>query len=331
MALNRGPVLVLREGLSAHPAVRAWSRSGRDRGRSAALVLRVELLRKAAPVAVYRLVGAGSHGTDVIAKRLPPGSGTSELLIYERVLPHLDLSAPRCYGVLKDGEGRWLFLEDVGNERYEDTDPIHLAVVGRWVAAMHHAATSLPAAKELPDGGATRYLEQLRHAADAIVRRRRGPRLGPTNAALLDHLTERLEVLEDQWSHIDRACTGLPATLVHGDFGPKNVRLRTTAGALACYPIDWETAGWGVPAADLTRVDIAAYWLAARQWRPALQLSTVRRLAQLGHLFQAIAGIDRETKGLHHEALHLLSRPLATLRLLLGRLVGSGRLAGLNL
>jgi aminoglycoside phosphotransferase (APT) family kinase protein len=42
-----------------------------------------------------------------------------------------------------------------------------------------------------------------------------------------------------------------PRTLVHGDFGAKNVRLRTTPAGTEVVVLDWETAGWGAIAVDI--------------------------------------------------------------------------------
>jgi aminoglycoside phosphotransferase (APT) family kinase protein len=322
--MSRGPVAVLRDGLAAHPAVQAWRRVAGE----AAPVLRVEVLRRPGRTAVYRLVGAGPARGGVVVKRLPPGPGASEPVVYERILPHLAQSAPRCYGTQLTDDGWWIFLEDVGSVRYVEGDPVQLAIVTRWVATMHHTAAGLAAAKELPDAGAARYLRLLQRARGAMQRRRGSGDLSRADTALLDRVTERYDALERRWEHVERACVGLPATLVHGDFRPKNVYLRGRGETLACFPIDWETAGWGVPAADLTRIDTAVYWTVTRRWRPVLALATVRRLTVAGHLFQALAAIDWEAGGLDHDAPAIV-RQLASLRVLENRLVGASHLMGL--
>jgi aminoglycoside phosphotransferase (APT) family kinase protein len=115
---------------------------------------------------------------------------------------------------------------------------------------------------------------------------------------------------------------------VHGDFRPKNVYLRPAGSGIACYPIDWETAGWGVPAADLTRIDTTVYWSVAREWREGLTLDTVNRLAQIGQVFRTIAAIDWECTSLRFETRNLIIRSLASLRVLTPRLGDAVQLTG---
>src|ERR1051326_4169189 len=119
-------------------------------------------------------------------------------------------------------------------------------------------------------------------ARDKIGKRLAGPELTPADVKQLQAVLDGLQRLESDWSLIESRCVGLPSTLVHGDFRPKNVYLRPNGAGLACYPIDWETAGGGVPAADLTRIDLATYWSVAREWREGLSLATVHRLGHVG-------------------------------------------------
>jgi Phosphotransferase enzyme family len=329
--VSRAPVAVLREGLASHPAARAWA----GLASPATSPCRIEVLRERAPSAVYRLIGAAPGGVNVIAKRWPAGHGAVELYVYEHILPRLALGVPRRYGVWAEGDGgsepaRWLFLEDVGTERYSDAIPAHRALTARWAAAMHQAAAEIDTATQLPDGGPDRYLGHLRAARDRITRRLEHVATLGTDSAPLDEIVVRLDSLARQWSAVERACTGLPATLVHGDFRPKNVYVRTIEGRLECRPIDWETAGWGVPAIDLTRIDVATYWGLARNWLIGLDPDRVRQLAGLGHVFRTVAAIDWESTGLAFESPRMISRPMASLRVLLSQLLAVVRSAGLQ-
>lgn len=324
--MNRAPITVLPEEVQTHPAVQAWVALEGARE----VPTRVDVLVQFASSAVYRLVDAGPDGTSVIAKRSLPAKLSAELAVYERVLPQLRLTVPHYFGSQPTGapEGdRWIFLEDVGTEQYSDSNRAHLALAAGWVTRMHRAAAGLAAARELPDGGPGRYLAHLRAAREKIERRLPGPDLTAGDVAMLQRVVALLDTLEFCWSQLEGLCVGLPATLVHGDFRPKNVYLRANGTGLACYPIDWETAGWGVPAADLTRIDIAAYWSAAREWQVGLDLQTVLRLRPLGQAFCAVAGIDWESTGLRFDSRRVISRPLSSIEVLARRLADAARTA----
>lgn len=319
--MSRAPIAVLHEGLEAHPAVQAWTGMWAAEG----MPERVEVLRRLTSTEVYRLVGAGPAGKSVIAKRSPGAKASIEQIVYERVLPHLPVTAPHYYGSRPtDGEGRdggrWIFLEDVGSQRYSEETPTHLALAARWVSRMHGAAASLVAARFLPDGGPGRYLVHLRSARDKIEQRLPGPELTRDDIAMLQGVVAVLNALELRWTRVEAMCLGLPPTVVHGDFRPKNVYLRPNGNGLACYPIDWETAGWGVPAIDLTRIDVAGYWACAREWRPGLDLETVRRLSSIGHVLRTVAAINWETASFRFDSRPMISRALASVEVLVRRL-----------
>src|SRR5205807_1546253 len=187
--------------------------------------------------------------------------------------PYLPVTSPRYYGCrAEDPQFAWLFLEDIGDERYIATDRAQLALAGHWVALMHTAAARVPAARGLPDGGPPRYLDHLRADLQTIGANLANPALTAGDAATLGRLASDLDRLEGAWVALERACTGLPATLVHGDLQRKNLYVRNGAGQTALYAIDWETAGWGVPAADVARVDLPTYWSVVRSVRPDVRL-----------------------------------------------------------
>ena len=321
------PVAVLHVNLEAHPALRAW-RAFQTRREPAQ---RIEVLRQHGVTAVYRIVGAGAEAGTVIAKRVPAVKAQPERTMYECVLPHMPVTAPRYHGALQS-EGpepeTWLFLEDVGGERYSDERPDHLALTARWAARLHGAAAGMAAARTLPDGGPARYRRHLESATERLERRLSGPDLSVDDVTQLEGIVALLRGLAARWSDVERLSVGLPATVVHGDFRPKNVYLRPAGNRLACYPIDWETAGWGVPAADLTRIDVAAYWSVAREWCRGLSLDTVYGLSHLGQVFRTIAAIDWECAGLRFEQRREIVRSLASLAVLSPRLSGYVQMTG---
>jgi len=90
----------------------------------------------------------------------------------------------------------------------------------------------------------------------------------------------------------------MPRTLVHGDFEPKNMRVRSGPAGVDVLLFDWETAGWGVPAPDLARlgriehllsVDLRRYYETVRESWSGLCPEDVEHLAAVGTLFRLLA------------------------------------------
>src|SRR5206468_4231485 len=126
---------------------------------------------------------------------------------------------------------------------------------------------------------------------------------------------------EARWDHwVADACAGIPSTLVHGDFRPKNAYVRDDGAGTRLFPIDWEMAGWGIPAADLTRVDLGAYWSVVRERWTGVDLETIERVAVFGQIFRLLAAISWETTELDFDAYEPLIRPLRSIRVLRGQL-----------
>jgi aminoglycoside phosphotransferase (APT) family kinase protein len=315
------PSATITTGVARHPAVAAW----RDVCGSRVLPECVQVVAERASSAIYRLVGVGPRRSDVIAKRCPSAVGALERTIYQDVIRHLPVTAPRFYGSKPDDGGCWLLLEDVGARRYSASNEAHRALAGRWLGRMHTEAARCPAAsgaaRQLPDGGPGRYLEHLRAACEAVERNLSNPALRPADVALLTRVVAGHRQLATRWDGwVAVACAGIPATLVHGDFRPKNAYVREDARGTQLFPIDWEMAGWGIPAADLTRVDLRAYSAVVRERWPDVDLDAVERVAAFGQIFRLLAAIGWETTNLAFSAPELLIRPLEGIRVLAGQL-----------
>jgi len=232
-------------------------------------------------------------------------------------LPHVAVTAPRYYGYREDDDGGgfvWLFFEDVGSERASKTDPAHLALAGEWIGQLHVGAAGIAVARTLPEAGPNRYREHLRAACHTIRPRMANPALGAADVRLLKRLLERLERLEQSWPHIEAACAGIPATLTHGDFRAKNAIVRAGASGLQLFPIDWETAGWGVPAVDLTKIDVKSYGSVVRRAWPDARPEVLRRLATVGRIFLELAAIRWVSPQLAYDTPLYLVRPMSWLR-----------------
>ena len=148
------------------------------------------------------------------------------------------------------------------------------------------------------------------------------------DVAGLDTIVSLDDLLEARWARLEEACDGAPSTLVHGDFRPKNAYLRHGGAGVALFPIDWETAGLGIPAADLTRVDVTAYWRVVREWWPGLALQDIQRLATVGQVFQALAAIGWDSPQLAYDTPRFLCRPMACLQVQRKKLSEAVRAAG---
>ncbi len=317
---------IIREHVGEHPAVKAW----RELQPAWAGPESIHVLREGRKSAIYGLTGVGSGGSAVIAKRCRAAAAAVERTVYAEVLPRLPVTSPRYYGSVQDDRGScWLFLEDVGGERYATSNEEHCSLAGRWLGLMHTSTTILAdaaAAARLPDGGPGRYLQHLRAAREQILRNISNPALTAQDRALLKTIVSQHDLLEARWGWLEESCRRAPSTLVHGDFRPKNAHIRRDAGGARLFPIDWETAGWGVPAADLTRVDIAAYWSVVREcW--SLDLQAIRRLATVGQVFRFLAAISWVSPYLAYDTSRMLSFPMSSIRALQAQLSDAMRAA----
>ena len=90
----------------------------------------------------------------------------------------------------------------------------------------------------------------------------------------------------------------MPETIVHGDFCPKNARVGDSSNGLCLFPIDWDCAGWGLAAVDLSHTDINRYWSAARLIWPGLELAAVEKFANFGRMLWAFEPITGEAEPL---------------------------------
>ncbi|HEV8304101.1 MAG TPA: ABC transporter transmembrane domain-containing protein [Gemmatimonadales bacterium] len=307
----RAPSGRRRETLLAHPAVRAWLQLGSghavpDR------IAPTTLKPKKRDTPVYRLEGVGPDGCAVIAKACQPDDAGVERVVYERVLPRVRLPMAGYYGCVEDhGDGlTWLFIGEVRGDEYSDLLPQHRAHAARWLATLHADAAVLGAPAGLPDGGPGRYLERLRVARSFIRAHVDSPVLGQDDVAFLETLVSRFDDLEEHWDRLVAACTGLPPTLVHGDFSAKNVRVQSGGAGLVVF--DWEDAGWGVPAADLAQMvlpssrisanpDLATYRAVLRERGAAPEATAIERIANCGSVFRSIAALEWDSHHLEHD------------------------------
>jgi Phosphotransferase enzyme family len=320
------PCEILTADLSEHPAARAWSTL---QGQLVAPT-EIQTLKRKNKSAVYRLLGAGPQGSNVIAKRCLAESAAAERLIYERFLICLPLLSLRLYGfVEEEGSGfQWLFLEDAGTQPYRAEQREHGALLAEWLATLHASTQELWAVHLLPDRGPAHFLEHLRLARCQIERCSGNPALTADDRVLLHGIVSQCDRIEARWDRIERFGEGMPRALVHGDLKEKNLRVRSREQGLSLLCFDWETAGRGIPAPDLFKCpDLNNYLRVAQKTWPWLEADEVQRMCELGSLFRTLA----ET---HWESSHLdfqwLERPRLTLNDCRARLIRASRNLALN-
>jgi ATP-binding cassette, subfamily B, bacterial len=310
-----------RENLLAHPAVQAWRQLHPDRVVPDRITPAKFKPNKPRPnLTVYRLEGVGVDSAAVIAKRCTQGGGQIERTVYERILPHVPLAGPRYYGTVSGShEDRaedvcWLFIGEIQGEKYDMLRPDHRAAAARWLGILHTEAQSAADQAGLPDGGPSRYRDQMRATRDLIRAQVDNPAFSAEDVAFLDVLVARFDELDEDWDRLARACTGLPPTLIHGDFNAKNLRVQASPQGAQIGAFDWEDAGRAVPGIDLAQAvdpscrisaspDLATYWAVIRERWPNCDQTDIERLATCGAVWRALAVITWDG---HH-----LTRPWA--------------------
>ena len=298
-----------REILLAHPAVRAWQQLDPERVVPDRITPAKFKPNKPRPnLTVYRLEGVGIDGAAVIAKRCTREGGRIESIVYERVLPHVPLAGPHYYGTVEgppDEDVCWLLIGEIEGEKYDMLRPDHRAAAARWLGILHTAARSAADQAGLPDAGPSRYRAAMRATRELIRAQINNPAFSADDVAFLDGLVARFDELDEDWDRLARACTGLPPTLIHGDFNAKNLRVCTSAqgGGAEIGAFDWEEAGHAVPGIDLAQAvdpscriaaspDLATYHAVVRERWPTCDATDVERLATCGAVWRALAVIS---------------------------------------
>ena len=299
--VERGDELV---GLAAreHPAAVAWARV-RSGGTAPA---GVTLLKQKEKTAVYRLAGVGPGGCAVVAKRCRPESARVERTVYERVLARLPVHGLRYYGCVEEPAGRccWLFLGELVADKYSAALEEHRRLAGRWLGLLHTSVAPHAGTVPLPDRGSGHHRECLDRVRATVLRNMTNPALSPDGAAVLESMVARCDALAAWWGRVEKLCSGMPQTLVHGDFVKRNLRVRNGPDGPDLLVFDWENAGWGVPAVDLTGAtfsgdpDLAAYWSVVSEVWPGIDVSAVERWAALGTVFRFLVGADWDVPAL---------------------------------
>jgi hypothetical protein len=305
-----------------HPALRAWVRAGATLGEPVA----IERLQKKKKGKVYRLRHAGPDGNDIVAKRSSPERIWHERLIYEAILPLLPLPTVRYHGCVEepDGAAWWLFLEDAGGEAYSPFCDEHRRLAAHWLGCLHTSAAGSAAAARLPGRGPDFYHGHLRSAHETVLRSLGHPGFTAHDLRALAAIITDCEVVASHWGEVERLCEQVPRTLIHGDFKPKNMRVRATPNGLTLFAFDWGSAGWGVVAPDIVQSeissghwscgaspDLATYCSMVQDWWPRWGVQDIRRLAVIGQIFRCLVCISLSAKSFATEWVEEAARNMA--------------------
>ena len=189
-----------------------------------------------------------------------------ERLVYEGLLPRVDVGSPRLVGA---GEG-WLLLEKVaGVELYQVDDLAVWRAVAGEVARMHRSFAALGATDEAEasfrllrvDGP---YLDRWMDRASAALAGAEPPWFGQ---------------LRGRYGQVRDRILSLPQAIVHGELYASNVLVSdATAPVRRVCPIDWEMAGVGAGLLDLAAL-VAGGW--SEQERCAIAAGYLDELPQL--------------------------------------------------
>jgi thiamine kinase-like enzyme len=288
---------VLERGLDRHPAYLSW-RSAVGNGRAPTSI---ELLKpEKRKSAVYRLRGLGHGSLPVVAKRCPPGTLAAEVRLYREVLPSIELPGLEIHAYVEEFDGfDWLFLEDAGETWYSRRSPEHRVLAVDWLARLHAGAS--PGVEWLQETGVEYFRSILDSAQEGLGRALQHAALSESDREVLMRILASLGRVEEEWHRVEDTCADMPSTLVHGDFVPKNVRVRRRGRRSELVVFDWETAGVALPAVDLAmlrsgEVHRRRYLAIVSDTWPGLRRRDLEKLEGAGALFRLLHEIYWENR-----------------------------------
>ncbi len=245
---KRDPVIVIKDGVREHPAVKAWEKLGLATTEPDTIECLKERKSK-----VYRLCGAGPANSNVIAKSCSFETVSMEKTIYGDILPKMPVTGLRCYGSTYDGASSWLFLEDAGESAYVPSIEEYRRLAGRWLGVIQGYSAGIGGVSGLPNRELGYYLGQLTSSVDSMQSFSSNLALSPSDVAALKAAMHLCNGVASHWDDLQEFCETLPKTLVHGDFVVKNIRVRQSEKGLEILPFDWDCGGWGTPLIDLAQ------------------------------------------------------------------------------
>jgi len=313
----RGEMFPGGEGEEPHFAISVFARIDPELARRCEVRILKE--KKHGRNGVYWLLCSGASEQSVVAKRTFSRKAQVERDVYTRILPRLNVPAIRFLGIVDEPgeESSWIFTERATGAKYDPGVAQHRICAAEYLAELHGAMCEPP--ERMPEMGSSFLFAHVASAADRLGAGLSNPAAKAADRLLLADLLRLLQVVERNWEEVDSAVTGAPAVVVHGDFAPKNMLVRTTTEGSYPLVFDWGSAGRSFPGLDLAQRSGAHdnYWVS-----PDLDVYSsavgsfyggkddLRRLAAYGKLIRTFSTIDIDSKPLAGEWIH---RPLAKL------------------
>ena len=177
--------------------------------------------------AIYKVGVLDRSVTTVVAKRCSNTTASIEKRIYESVLTTLRVTRPAYYGCVPETNSgfSWLFLGYVDGEPWSPKQDDHCQAGTSWLAKVHTAAATCVSVESLPDRGSDHYLAHLQLARTNLMETA-NQEMSAAGRDVLELVLRSLQDVESRWGEIDEISAAMVPTLVHGDFVPKNVRVK---------------------------------------------------------------------------------------------------------
>lgn len=256
-------------------------------------VAAVECLQnKKGKPAVWNLKLQSGPVRSVVAKRASLAEARLEDCVYRDILPGLQLPAPAYFGMAPaaDEATAWIFVEYVEGDHYSPDHADHRRLASEWLGDLHSALAGDRAPVPLEHVGPNHYRRMLASLVCTLPEVRENPVIGNAGRQALDRLQHLLFTFTEAWDHIEQLAADFEQTLVHGSFGPRNMRVCSMASGPALLVFDWGAAGWGIPARDVAKLasgaiagDPGIYCT-----RRGLNGNSGPRLVALGTLFRSV-------------------------------------------
>jgi aminoglycoside phosphotransferase (APT) family kinase protein len=181
------------------------------------------------------------------ARRVRPAflyGPSREIEVYQDLLDARRMGTPACYGAVCDPvAGRfWLFLERVAGRPLWQAGRLETwRDAARWLAAFHNPLDGRRRVAGLLKYDARYYRTWIRRAESFVCSRR----------GVSPDARRRFARLAARYDRAVRDLLALPVTVIHGEFYPSNVLVRSGRLRHRICPIDWEVAAIGPGAMDL--------------------------------------------------------------------------------
>lgn len=214
--------------------------------------------------------------------------------VYREILPQVLLATIGCYGSIEDTgcETGWIFLEDTKGEPYAHHVSEHRKLAGEWLGALHLRTARLHLAGVVPDRGTAWYLSKLQAARRRIEESLQHAALSEEALSTLQRVVEQARMLEATWDELEGFGLGFPPALAHGDLTSKTVLISPPSSGRRLSVMDWDLAGWGVPASDVAAADVECYGQTIGASWGQISSTTWQAFAAMGTVFRHILWIE---------------------------------------